>query len=82
MSDYLAVGGVTAVLKALLNTGLSEGGPSTVLVSPPGITNKAPDLIPTGQDEPAQLNLFMYYASINPALRTSACHRSIQTAHA
>jgi hypothetical protein len=69
MSDYLAVGGVTAVLKALLNTGLSEGGPSTVLVSPPGITNKAPDLIHTGQDEPPQLNLFMYYASINPALR-------------
>ena len=65
----LAVGGVTTVLKALLNTGLSEGGPSTVLVSPPGITNKAPDLIPTGQDEPPQLNLFMYYASINPALR-------------
>jgi Pvc16 N-terminal domain/IPT/TIG domain len=69
MSDYLAVGGVTAVLKALLNTGLSEGGPATVLVSPPGITNKAPDLIQTGQDEPPQLNLFMYYASINPALR-------------
>jgi uncharacterized protein DUF4255/IPT/TIG domain-containing protein len=69
MSDYLAIGGVTAVLKALLNTGLSEGGPATVLVSPPGITNKAPDLIQTGQDEPPQLNLFMYYASINPALR-------------
>jgi Pvc16 N-terminal domain/IPT/TIG domain len=69
MSDYLAVGGVTGVLKALLNTGLSEGGPATVLVSPPGITNKAPDLIQTGQDEPPQLNLFMYYASINPALR-------------
>lgn len=69
MSDYLAVGGVTAVLKSLLNAGLSEGGPSTVLVSPPGITNKPPDLITTGQDEPAQLNLFMYYASINPALR-------------
>jgi hypothetical protein len=69
MSDYLAVAGVSAVLKALLNAGLSEGGPATVLVSPPGITNKAPDLIPTGRDEPAQLNLFMYYASINPALR-------------
>jgi hypothetical protein len=69
MSDYLAVGGVTAVLKSLLNAGLSEGGPSTVLVSPPGITNMSPDLIPTGQDEPPQLNLFMYYASINPALR-------------
>jgi hypothetical protein len=69
MSDYLAVGGVSAVLKALLNAGLSEGGPATVLVSPPGITNKAPDLIVTGPDEPAQLNLFMYYSSINPALR-------------
>lgn len=69
MSDYLAVGGVSAVLKALLSAGLSDGGPATVLVSPPGITNKAPDLIPTGADEPAQLNLFMYYASINPALR-------------
>lgn len=69
MSDYLAVGGVSAVLKALLNAGLSAGGPSTVLVSPPGITNKSPDLILTGQDEPPQLNLFMYYASINPALR-------------
>jgi hypothetical protein len=69
MSDYLAVGGISAVLKALLNTGLSDGGPATVLISPPGITNKAPDLITTGADEPAQLNLFMYYASINPALR-------------
>src|SRR5579885_2340097 len=69
MSDYLAVGGVSAVLKALLNQGLSDFGPATVLVSPPGITNKAPDLIPTGPDEPPQLNLFMYYASINPALR-------------
>jgi Pvc16 N-terminal domain/IPT/TIG domain len=69
MSDYLAVGGVTAVLKSLLNASLSENGPSTVLISPPGITNKPPDLISTGQDEPPQLNLFMYYASINPALR-------------
>lgn len=69
MSDYLAVGGVSAVLKGLLTMGLSEGGPSTVLLTPPGITNKSPDLIPTGQDEAAQLNLFLYSASINPALR-------------
>ncbi|MGB0063867.1 MAG: Pvc16 family protein [Terracidiphilus sp.] len=69
MSDYLAVGGVSAVLKALLTSALSDGGPSTVLQTPPGVTNLAPDLITVGQDEPAQLNLFMYYASINPALR-------------
>ena len=71
MSDYLAVGGVSAVLKALLTTALSDGGPSTVLLTPPGVTNLAPDLIATGQDEQAQLNLFMYYASINPALRAA-----------
>jgi len=69
MSDYLAVGGVSAVLTALLNNALSNGGPATVLVSPPGITNKAPDMIATSSDELPQLNLFMYYASINPALR-------------
>ncbi|HXP91540.1 MAG TPA: DUF4255 domain-containing protein [Fibrobacteria bacterium] len=69
MSDYLAVGGVSAVLKSMLSSALSDGGPSSVLVSPPGITIKAPDLITTGADEPPQLNLFMYYASINPALR-------------
>ena len=71
MSDYLAVGGVTAVMKALLNSGLSEGGPGTVLHSGPGITNMAPDLITTGPDEPPQLNLFMYYSGINPALRNN-----------
>jgi hypothetical protein len=69
MSDYLAVGAVTAVLKSLLNTGLSDGGPSTVLASPPGVTNVPPDFITTGNSELPQLNLFMYYASINPALR-------------
>jgi hypothetical protein len=69
MSDYLAVGAVTAVLKSLLNAGLTDGGPSTVLASPPGVTNVPPDFIATGNSELPQLNLFMYYASINPALR-------------
>ena len=69
MSDYLAVGAVTAVLKSLLNAGLTDGGPSTVLASPPGVTNVPPDFITTGASEQPQLNLFMYYASINPALR-------------
>jgi len=69
MSDYLAVGGVSAVLKSLLTTALSQGGPSTILGGASGITNVAPDLIKTGPDESAQINLFLYYASINPALR-------------
>jgi hypothetical protein len=70
MSDYLAVGGVTAVLRSLLTTALTNGGPSVLLgSSSPGITSFSPDLIKTGASEQPQLNLFMYYASINPALR-------------
>ena len=69
MSDYLAVGGVSAVLKSLLTTALAAGGPSGILGASAGITNVAPDLVSTGPDEAAQINLFLYYASINPALR-------------
>lgn len=69
MSDYLAAGGVSAVLMSLLSTALSQNGPVTVLGSASAITNKSPDLVTTGHDEVAQINLFLYYASINPALR-------------
>lgn len=69
MSDYLAVGAVSAVLRSLLTTALTSGGPSTILVAPPGVTATSPDLVPTGQDEPPRVNLFMYYASFNAALR-------------
>ena len=69
MSDYLAVGGVSAVLRSLLTSALTSGGPSTILGSSPGITATPPDLIPTGPSEQPQLNLFMYYAGLNAALR-------------
>lgn len=69
MSTYLAVGGVSAVLRYLLTNALTDGGPTTILTSPPGITATAPDLVPTGTGELPRLNLFMYYASLNPAMR-------------
>lgn len=71
MSDYLAVAGVSAVLRSLLTSALPVNGPSAVLgASAGGITALSPDLIPTGtQKEQPQLNLFMYYISLNPALR-------------
>jgi Pvc16 N-terminal domain/IPT/TIG domain len=69
MSDYLAVGGVTAVLKWLLTNDLTAAGPNTVLTSASGITAVSPDLIEVGNNEEPQLNLFMYYVSLNPALR-------------
>jgi Pvc16 N-terminal domain len=69
MSDYLAVGGVSAVLCWLLNTALTSNGPSSILGSSAGITAISPDLITTGATEQPQLNLFMYYVSLNPDLR-------------
>jgi Pvc16 N-terminal domain/IPT/TIG domain len=69
MSDYLAVGGVTAVLKWLLTNNLTAAGPNTVLTSASAVTAVSPDLIEVGKNEEPQLNLFMYYVSLNPALR-------------
>ncbi len=69
MSDYLAVGGVTAILKWLLTNNLTAGGPNTVLTTTSAITAVSPDLIEIGNNEEPQLNLFMYYVSLNPALR-------------
>jgi len=69
MSNYLAVGGVSAVLRYLLTSTLTTTGPSSILSSSPGITATSPDLVPVGPDEQPRLNLFMYYASLNPALR-------------
>jgi Pvc16 N-terminal domain/IPT/TIG domain len=72
MSDYLAVGGVSAVLRSLLTNALTNGGPTAILGSSPGITATSPDLVPIGANETARVNLFMYYASLNPALRNMA----------
>jgi hypothetical protein len=69
MSDYLAVGGVSAVLRSLLTTALAVGGPSSILGAPMSITATSPDLVPTGTNEHPRLNLFMYYASPNAAYR-------------
>ena len=69
MSDYSAVAGVSAVLCSLLSTALASGGPTTILGPTPGITAVSPDLITTGANEQPRVNLFMYYASVNPALR-------------
>jgi hypothetical protein len=63
MSSPLAIAAVTAVLKDLLNDGLlnhdlSSIGSFTVTALPP-------DRISTGQNEPNQLNLFLYQVTPN-----------------
>lgn len=82
MSDYLAVAGVSAVLKWTLINALSlENSPSSIMdTSKPGggVSVGPPDLIQTGTGESAQLNLFMYYASLNPAFR-NVCLPSVDS---
>jgi hypothetical protein len=70
MSDYLAVAGVSAILKQTLLDALSLNGPNSIVdPTKPAVTVGPPDLIATGAEEPVQLNIFMYYASQNPAFR-------------
>ncbi|MFC5742700.1 DUF4255 domain-containing protein [Dyella tabacisoli] len=71
MSTDLAIAGVTATLRYLLQQGivdhvkLGAQGPVTV-------TAKAPDLIHTDKAElPDQLNIFMYHLSPNPGWRNA-----------
>jgi hypothetical protein len=69
MSDYLAVAGVSAILKQTLIDALAVNGPSTILDMATPVTVGPPDLITTGTEELVQLNIFMYYASQNAAFR-------------
>ncbi len=71
MSDYLAVAGVSAVLKRVLYDELAKSGPNEIMPasSTPGISALSPDLIATGAEEQPQVNLFMYYASHNASYR-------------
>jgi len=69
MSDYLAVAGVSAILKQTLIDALAVNGPSSIMDMAKPVTVGPPDLVVTGTEEPVQLNLFMYYASQNAAFR-------------
>jgi hypothetical protein len=67
MSSPLAVAGVTAALKDLLNDGLLNHD-----LSPIGsftVTAQPPDRVVTGATEPNQLNLFLYQVTANAGRR-------------
>jgi hypothetical protein len=67
MSNALAVAAVTAVLKDLLVDGLLAHDLSWI--GSYAVTALAPDRIATGQNEPNQLNLFLYHVTPNPGWR-------------
>ncbi|WP_404299712.1 DUF4255 domain-containing protein [Alicycliphilus denitrificans] len=70
MSTALAIAGVTAVLRDLLNDGLINHNISGVLGSSVSVSVQAPDRVVTASTpEASQLNLFLYMATPNPGWR-------------
>lgn len=69
MSSTLAIAGVTAVLKDLLDSGLIDHQITDTLGQGATVTAVAPDLITVGRDAPPGLNLFLHQTTPNVAWR-------------
>jgi hypothetical protein len=67
MSGALAIAGVTATLKDLLNEGLLNHDLSAI--GSFSVTAQPPDRVTTGTTEANQLNVFLYQVSANPGWR-------------
>jgi len=66
VSSALAIAGVTAVLRDLLNDGLINHNVSGILGSTVTVSALPPDrLVPTNGTEPSQLNLFLHQVTPN-----------------
>jgi Pvc16 N-terminal domain/IPT/TIG domain len=72
MSDYLAVAGVSVVLKWFLTNALTAaGGPASIYGNAVSVSVLPPDVVLTASEEPVRLNLFMYYSNVDAAFRNS-----------
>lgn len=72
MSDYLAVAGVSVVLKWFLTSALTAaGGPASIYGSTASVSVMPPDVVLGTGEEPVRLNLFMYYSNIDAAFRNA-----------
>lgn len=69
MSNALAIASVTAVLKDLLDNALIDHSVSSNVGSPVTVSALPPDRIKIGNDEKAQLNLFLYHVAPNGGWR-------------
>ena len=70
MSNALAIAGVTAVLRDLLNDGLINNNVTGVLGSTVTVSTLPPDrLLPTSGTENTQLNLFLHQVTPNSGWR-------------
>ena len=68
MSNALAIAAVTAVLRDLLNNGVVQHDLSSN-VGVVSVTSKPPDVINTGPNEAAELNLYLYQVTPNQGWR-------------
>jgi hypothetical protein len=71
MSDFLAVAGVTSVLRWMLTDALAGSGLDTTLGATPNVTALPPDRIVVGDTEAPGLNVFMYHIGLNAAFRSA-----------
>lgn len=70
MSSALAIAGVTAVLRDLLNDGVINHNLSGLVGSSVTVSVLAPDrVVPAGGTEASQINLFLYLVTPNPGWR-------------
>lgn len=69
MSDFLAVAGVTAVLRWILREAITGSGVDTAVNATPTISALPPDRIVVGDTEIPQVNVFMYHVSLNSGWR-------------
>jgi hypothetical protein len=72
MSNALALAGVTAVLKDLLDNAVVDESITGAMGGPVTVSTLPPDRIETGENEQARLNLFLYHVTPNAALSNSA----------
>ena len=71
MSNALALGAVTAVLKDMLDNALIDHSVSAAVGAHVTVSALPPDRIETGDGEDARLNLFLYQVAPNAALRNA-----------
>ena len=72
MSNALAIAGVTAVIKDLLDSGLIDQAVTDTLGAGVIVTALAPDAVPLDGKDATQINLFLHQVTPNAAWRNSA----------
>ncbi|UCV17570.1 DUF4255 domain-containing protein [Ferribacterium limneticum] len=72
MSNALAIAGVTAVIKDLLDSGMIDQAITDAMGAGVVVSARAPDTIPLDDADGPQLNLFLHQVTPNAALRNAA----------